>query len=81
MTNLGSVTTWQVIEWMYEERVTVKKFQFFDNEKQFMTKAAKTPRSNCVLDTTKAEKAGIAMRPVEDAMRESTQKMAKGTAV
>ena len=24
-----------------------------------MNKAAKTPRSNCVLDTTKAEKAGI----------------------
>jgi hypothetical protein len=42
-----------------------------------MIKAAKTPRSNCVLDTTKAQKAGIGMRPVEDTMRESIRKMAK----
>ena len=57
-----------------EEGVTDKQFQFFDNEEQFMSKAAKTPRSNCVLDTTKAEKAGIGMRPVEEAMHESMQK-------
>jgi len=78
MTNPGSVTTQQVTEWMREEGVTDKQFQFFEDEEQFMTKAAKTPRSNCVLDTTKAEKAGIGMRPVEEAMRESIQKMARG---
>ena len=55
--------------------------KFFDDEEQFMSKAAKTPRSNCVLDTTKAEKAGIGMRPVEEAMRESMQKMVKVAAV
>jgi len=57
-------------------RDTDKQFKFFEDEEQFMTKAAKTPRSNCVLDTTKSEKAGIGMRPVEEAMRESIQKMA-----
>ena len=77
MTNQGSVTTRQVTEWMIEEGVTDKDFQFFDSEEQFMTKAAKTPRSNCVLDTTKAEKAGIGMRPVEEAMRDSMRKMTK----
>lgn len=76
MTNLGSVTTRQVTEWMLEEGVTDKQFQFFEDEEQFMSKAAKTPRSNCVLDTSKADKAGIGMRPVEEAMRESMQKMA-----
>jgi UDP-glucose 4,6-dehydratase len=81
MTNPGSVTTRQVTEWMREEGVTDKQFQFFEDEEQFMSKAAKTPRSNCVLDTTKAEKAGIAMRPVEEAMRESMQKMVKVAAV
>ena len=78
MTNPGSVTTQQVTEWMREEGVTDKQFKFFDDEEQFMSKAAKTPRSNCVLDTTKAVKAGIGMRPVEEAMRESIRKMAKG---
>ena len=81
MTNPGSVTTRQVTEWMREEGVTDKEFQFFEDEEQFMSKAAKTPRSNCVLDTTKAEKAGIGMRPVEEAMRESMQKMARAVAV
>ena len=57
MTNPGSVSTRQVTEWMREEGVTDKLFKFFDDEEQFMSKAAKTPRSNCVLDTTKAEKA------------------------
>ena len=81
MTNPGSVTTQQVTEWMREEGVTDKQFKFFEDEVQFMTKAAKTPRSNCVLDTTKSEKAGIGMRPVEEAMRESMQKMAKAVTV
>ena len=81
MTNPGSVTTRQVTEWMREEGVTDKQFKFFEDEEQFMNKAAKTPRSNCVLDTSKAEKAGIGMRPVEEAMRESMQKMAKAVTV
>ena len=46
-----------------------------------MNKAAKTPRSNCVLGTTKAEKAGIGMKPVEEAMRETIQIMAREVAV
>jgi UDP-glucose 4,6-dehydratase len=78
MTNPGSVTTSQVTEWMIQEGLTDKRFTFFETEDEFMEKAAKTPRSNCVLDTTKAEKAGIGMRPVEEAMRESIRKMAKG---
>ena len=81
MTNSGSVTTRQVTDWMREEGVTDKQFKFFEDEEQFMSKAAKTPRSNCVLDTTKSEKAGIGMRPVEEAMRESMQKMVKVAAV
>ena len=77
MTNSGSITTRQVTEWMKEEGVTDKQFKFFENENHFMENAAKTPRSNCVLDTTKAEKAGIGMRPVEEAIRESLRKMVR----
>jgi dTDP-4-dehydrorhamnose reductase len=75
MTNPGSITTSQVTEWMIKEGLTEKKFKFFNSEEDFMTKAAIAPRSNCVLDTTKAEKAGIAMRPVEEAMIDSIRKM------
>jgi len=75
MTNPGSITTRQVTEWMIKEGLTDKKFKFFNSEEEFMTKAAIAPRSNCVLDTTKAEKAGIGMRPVEEAMIDSIRKM------
>jgi dTDP-4-dehydrorhamnose reductase len=75
MTNPGSITTSQVTEWMIKEGLTEKKFNFFKTEEEFMEKAAKTPRSNCVLDTTKAENAGIGMRPVEEAMIDSIRQM------
>ena len=75
LTNVGSITTRQVVEWMKEEGVTEKEFSFFNDEKDFMREAAITPRSNCVMDTTKSEKYGIALRPVEEAVRESLSKM------
>ena len=75
LTNVGSITTRQVVEWMKEEGVTEKEFSFFNNEDDFMSKAAITPRSNCVMDTTKSENHGIALRPVEEAVRDSLSKM------
>ena len=78
LTNTGSITTRQVVEWMKEEGVGDKEFTFFDNEEDFMNKAAITPRSNCVMDTTKAQKSGIALRPVEEAVRQSLREMREG---
>ena len=75
LTNAGSITTRQVVEWMKEEGVTDKEFNFFENEEDFMAKAAITPRSNCVMDTSKAERNGIALRPVEEAVRQTLRKM------
>ena len=75
LTNSGSITTRQVVEWMKKEGVTDKEFNFFENEEDFMAKAAITPRSNCVMDTSKAERNGIALRPVEEAVRDSLRKM------
>lgn len=45
-----------------------KDFRFFDSEDQFMKLAAKTPRSNCVLDTSKAEQLKLPMRPIAEAL-------------
>ena len=75
LTNVGSISTRQMVQWMKEEGVTDKEFTFFKNEEDFMSKAAITPRSNCVMDTSKAERNGIALRPVEEAVRDSLRKM------
>jgi hypothetical protein len=44
-----------------------KKFEFFDNEEDFMGNV-ETYRSNCVVDVSKLLKAGVHMSPVHEAL-------------
>ncbi len=68
LTNPGAVTTQQVIAKIQQHMHLDRSFDFFCDEGEFMQVAAKTPRSNCVLDTTKLEAAGLPMRPVDEAL-------------
>lgn len=73
VTNPGSVTTSEVVEIIKKKGVSDKSFSFFDSEEEFMGKAAKTPRSNCVLDSSKLANVGIKMRPVEEALENALE--------
>jgi len=85
ITQPGSVTTRQVVQWMQEigkEREDSEgtnpfpgKFSFFSSEEEFMSKAARTPRSNCVLDTKKIEATGIHLTPVEEKVKNCLRMM------
>lgn len=78
VTNPGQVTTREVVDLLQGSGVAEgKAFDFFEDEDEFMTKAAKTPRSNCVLDTTKLEAAGIHMTPVHEALAKSLAQWVK----
>ena len=68
LTNPGSVTTKDVVELIRLSGVCSKNFVFFDNESQFMQIAAKTPRSNCVLDSSKAIQHGLILQPANDVL-------------
>ncbi len=68
VTNPGSVTTSEVVDLILKHGINNKAYKFFENEEDFMEKAAKTPRSNCVLDTEKLAGVGINLRPVEEAL-------------
>ena len=78
VTNPGEVTTSQVVELIkkvgleYEADGKTnpfpKEYKFFEDLDDFMAKAATTPRSNCVMDSTKLTNAGITMTPVVDAI-------------
>lgn len=68
LTNPGSVTTVDVVAMIKRHGLVRKDFRFFDSEDQFMQLAAKTPRSNCVLDTTKSEHLKLPMRPIAEAL-------------
>ena len=68
VTNPGSVTTREVAELIQESGVCKKDFKFFKSEDDFMAKAAKTPRSNCVMNTDKLQSVGITLTPVREAV-------------
>ena len=68
VTNPGQVTTHEVVDLIRKSGVSNKEFIFFKDEGEFMQTAAKTPRSNCVMDSTKLAKTGITMTEVHEAV-------------
>jgi len=68
VTNPGKVTTKEVIELINKYKIVDKGFKFFKDESEFMQIAAKTPRSNCVLDSSKILNAGIKLTEVHEAL-------------
>ena len=66
--NPGQVTTHEIVALIEKSGVCPKTFTFFKSEDEFMRIAAKTPRSNCVLDSSKLEAAGIRMTAVHEAV-------------
>jgi dTDP-4-dehydrorhamnose reductase len=71
VTNPGFVTSRQVVEMIQTILRPARAFEFWTNDEEFYRLAAKTPRSNCILDVSKLLAAGVHIRPVEDALDES----------
>jgi dTDP-4-dehydrorhamnose reductase len=68
MTNPGFVTTRQVVAMIQQRLHPPRNFEFWENDEAFYRHAAKTPRSNCVLDVSKLLATGVRMRPIQDAL-------------
>jgi UDP-glucose 4,6-dehydratase len=71
VTNPGFVTTRQVIGMIEKTLKPGKRFEFWENDEEFYKVAAKTPRSNCVMDTGKLLAAGVKIRAVGEALEHS----------
>jgi dTDP-4-dehydrorhamnose reductase len=71
VTNPGFVTTKHVVELIEKKLKPAKKFEFWASDEEFYKVAAKTPRSNCVMDTTKLLAAGVIIRGVAEALEDS----------
>ena len=71
VTNPGFVTTRHVVEQIQKILKPAKKFEFWANDEEFYKVAAKTPRSNCVMDVSKLLAAGVKIRGVAEALEES----------
>lgn len=71
VTNPGYVTTRHVVEQIEKYLKPARKFKFWKNDEEFYRQAAKTPRSNCVMDVSKLLAAGVKIRGVEAALEDS----------
>ncbi|HET7624289.1 MAG TPA: sugar nucleotide-binding protein [Verrucomicrobiae bacterium] len=71
VTNPGFVTTRQVVELIQKILKPNRRFEFWESDEAFYRVAAKTPRSNCIMDTTKLISAGVKIRPVIEALEDS----------
>jgi len=77
VTNPGQVTTHEVVELIKQTGVSNKAFTFFKDESDFMAKAAKTPRSNCVMTSAKLASVGIKMTEVHEAVERDLRRWQK----
>ncbi len=68
VTNPSAITAREVVALIERAGVCQKSWSFFSDEGEFMRVAARTPRSNCVLDSSKLAHAGVAMTPVAEAV-------------
>jgi dTDP-4-dehydrorhamnose reductase len=71
VTNPGFVTTRHVVRLIEKTLKPMRPFEFWASDEEFYKVAAKTPRSNCIMDPSKLLAAGVKMRPVEEALEES----------
>jgi dTDP-4-dehydrorhamnose reductase len=71
LTNPGFVTTRQVVGLVERILKPARRFEFWQNDTEFYRQAAKTLRSNCVLDISKLLATGVKVRPVVEAVEDS----------
>ncbi len=71
VTNQGFVTSRQVVAMIEKFLKPNRKFEFWKDDSEFYKQAAKTPRSNCVMDVSKLLAAGVKMRDVNEALEDS----------
>jgi len=77
VTNPGHITTHEVVALIERLGVHPKQYEFFASEADFMRVAAKTPRSNCVMDSSKLAAAGIHLTEVHAAVEQALRQWRK----
>lgn len=74
VTNPGYVTTRHVVEQIEKILKPARKFEFWKDDAEFYQQAAKTPRSNCIMDCSKLLSVGVKIRGVAEALEDSLKK-------
>ena len=77
VTNPGAISTREIVELIRRSGVCTKEFKFFASEDEFMRVAAKTPRSNCIMDSSKLAAAGIRLTEIHAAVERALHQWRK----
>jgi len=77
VTNPGFITTHEVVRLIQKILKPNRDFEFWKDDAEFYRLAAKTPRSNCVMDVSKLVAAGVGLRPVREAVEASLKSWKK----
>lgn len=77
VTNPGQITTREVVGLIKQTGVSSKDFKFFADEAEFMRTTAKTPRSNCVMNSAKLAATGITLTEVHEAVERDLRRWQK----
>ncbi|MDX1953021.1 MAG: sugar nucleotide-binding protein [Verrucomicrobiota bacterium] len=77
VTNPGFVTTREVVELIQKHLDINRQFAFWKDDAEFYRLAASTPRSNCVLDSSKLLDTGVKLRTVHEALIDSLKNWKK----
>lgn len=73
VTNPGFTTAREVVALIQKHIAPNRQFEFWNSDAEFYAQAAKTPRSNCVLDVTKLLSAGVKIRSVHEALEDALE--------
>lgn len=68
VTNPGFVSTTDVVELIRKILKPGREFAFWESDADFYNTGAVAPRSNCIMDSSKLVDAGVAIRPVREAL-------------
>jgi dTDP-4-dehydrorhamnose reductase len=77
VTNPGAISTREIVELIRRSGVCTKEFKFFASEDEFMRVAAKTPRSNCIMNASKLAAAGIRLTEIHAAVERDLHRWRK----
>jgi dTDP-4-dehydrorhamnose reductase len=74
ITNPGWVTTRDVVGRIARVLKPARSLELCESDEEFYRIAAKTPRSNCVLDVSRLLSAGVRIRPVDEALDDALER-------
>lgn len=73
ITNPGYISTPQVLEMIQSILKPDREFTFWESDADFYATGALAPRSNCIMDISKLNAAGIQIRTVDEALQSSLE--------